>query len=237
MSILDLKQYKILAILLLCPIFNYAKTDESQCDFESYKVWFDEFYETDKSIKFYEAIPKISRSHQALWQILNLENVAVENVRLSNGQAMHIAEHFCRNEINGNIFDIAGKHFPIEQADQQVHDAMCSKYCLLNDSLRSTAMTQSKCTCLELSTQTNDLTFRRYGDFCHANSGDILCETKPEWCGTWHCSIEDFHCTRREYNRRKIPMRGYGSECSGSTKRNALQLMLLAHLLLVFQLF
>ena len=223
----------MLPLLLLLSLVFYVESSEqeSQCNLQAFKVWFDGLYDSSNNT-FYEDVTLLARSDKKLWQVLNLEAKPNQNQNLSNGQVMYLTAHQCTIEIKGNIFGVAGKHYPIEKSDQQVHDAMCSNYCLINDELRSYAMRESKCNCLELSTQPDDLSFHVTGDFCLASSGRILYEEKEKWCGLWPCLLEDFHCFRREYNRQKIPFRGYGWECSPSSLHQASGIILLIQIFL-----
>mmetsp|Transcript_25110 Transcript_25110/g.37545 ORF Transcript_25110/g.37545 Transcript_25110/m.37545 type:complete len:237 (+) Transcript_25110:259-969(+) len=188
------------------------------CELESYKSWFKEIYDQNESessvdFEFYKDVAEITREETKLWRVLDLDNNSPNTIQLTNGQVMELASARCRDALSLLTLNSAGKFHPIDESEQHVHDTMCSKYCLVTDRLREEAMKLSRCSCLELSTQRNNLLYHKTGDFCHANSGRILCNEKIEWCGIWGCSLEDFHCPRREYNRKYIPFRGNGWEC------------------------
>jgi hypothetical protein len=93
---------------------------------------------------------------------------------------------------------IAGRNTgPIR--DWWIYDVMCSDECLETDTLHQDAMTASDCTCLELSTQTDDDSYHIEGDFCSENSARLMC-TFLGHCGDWDCRISDFMCPRYAYN-------------------------------------
>jgi hypothetical protein len=120
----------------------------------------------------------------------------------------------CRQSLKQLELDLAGRHIPI--LDQNIHDVMCSPSCLLGDRLRTLAMDVSGCDCLDLSLKPSDNGYRKHGDWCAESSGQQLCEEIGK-CGEWHCSIGDFHCERNEYNRRLVPLKGFGNQCSGGS--------------------
>merc|ERR1712146_40564 len=66
------------------------------------------------------------------------------------------------------------------------------------------------CTCLELSTNKTDASFRVEGDWCLHNSARLLCDLLG-FCGIWGCRIDDFMCPRYEWNKKLIPLKGLGS--------------------------
>jgi len=80
--------------------------------------------------------------------------------------------------------------------------------------LRQAAMEATGCDCLELSTPPTSIHYHIEGDFCHGNSGRILCRTL-ERCGIWNCRLGDFMCPRHEYNFVVVPYGGKG-DCSAS---------------------
>ena len=220
---------KLLRILIIVDA-----TSGSNCDLEKYREWFDDLFvhKTGTAMEtFYSDIALIKRSDKLLWKLFDLDknNPFAYTEPLRNGQVMELSTKRCQESIKGNQYMIAGKHHPAKQSDQEVHDAMCSSYCLINDDLRIGAMNTSSCNCLQLSTQPNHISYHKEGDFCSMNSGIILCNDKIEWCGVWDCLLEDFQCMRREYNRKEIPFRGFGWECSsGFFQSSSLSLQLLS---------
>ena len=198
--------------------FIYCSLSSRECNQEAFNLWHQKAYESsaDNHIDLIHAEAlRIKRKDKKLWNVFNLDHTPLSS-NFTNGQVMELSAHVCKNLIKGDIYSVAGTHYPTKQIDQKIHDAMCSFHCLTNDDLRIQAMTFTNCTCLELSTANNESTFKRIGDFCYASSGRLLCEERVEWCGVWNCSLEDYQCPRWEYNRKKIPFRGYGWECSRS---------------------
>merc|ERR1719453_78908 len=96
----------------------------------------------------------------------------------------------------------AGRMGPID--DQTTWEVMCSKFCLENDAIHEAAISASGCSCLELSTQADEVSYKLEGDWCRHNSGRLQCEVLG-MCGFWECRIDDFMCPRYEYNKRSIP--------------------------------
>jgi hypothetical protein len=87
---------------------------------------------------------------------------------------------------------------------------MCNDVCVQNDQMHFDAMCYSGCNCLELSTQRTDPSWTHDGDWCSQNTARMLCDIIG-FCGVWDCSIQDYMCPRHEYNKKIIPMKGYGS--------------------------
>ena len=204
----------ILSTLVLFLNFDLSVS----CELESYNSWFDDIYDQSESdspvdFEFYKDVAEVTREETKLWRILDLNNNSPSTIRLTNGQVMELTSERCRDALSLLTLNSAGEHYPIDESEQHVHDAMCSKYCMVSDRLREEAMILTGCNCLELSTHPHDLLYHKTGDFCLASSGRILCNEKIEWCGIWGCTLKDFHCPRREYNRKYIPFRGNGWEC------------------------
>ena len=130
---------------------------------------------------------------------------------LSNGQTMELSGYSCQTLLRQLKLEIAGDHGPV--SPQSIFGEMCHMHCLFNDELRQQALDMSQCTCLQLSSQKEDLQYHKRGDWCHFNSGRLLC-TELERCGIWNCRLEDFHCPRREYDRMYILGKGLGGDCS-----------------------
>ena len=127
----------------------------------------------------------------------------------------------------------AGSHGPV--SDQDMHDVMCSNYCIMSDVVRFEAMMQSGCSCIDLSTPNINITFTRKGDWCYENTGHMLCE-QLEVCGSWNCDLADFGCKRNEYNRIFVNLKGYGDSCSAGKRQNITSLFILIVILLVTEL-
>ena len=134
----------------------------------------------------------------------------VPGMKLLNGLALDLVTQACTSQFKTLYIYQTGKTGPV--SSQNSFDAMCSSYCLENDYLHQQAMTTSGCTCLELSTQPNDPTYRFPGDFCLKNSARQLCNIIGT-CGSWNCKLKDFMCPRYEYNKQYIKLRGVGSTC------------------------
>eukprot|EP00937_MAST-01D_sp_MAST-1D-sp2_P001628 g1628.t1 len=79
-------------------------------------------------------------------------------------------EDLCRVALNKLRLDIAGGHGPVKEED--VYEVMCSPECTLNDALHEQIMSDSKCTCRQLSETYSNLE----ADFCSANSARMLCK-------------------------------------------------------------
>jgi hypothetical protein len=132
--------------------------------------------------------------------------------RLTNGIALDLVSEKCKIEFQNLRRYYAGKSGPISIQDS--YDVMCSLYCLESDNLHVVAMTNSSCSCLQLSTPISDPSYNGIiGDYCHANSARRLCK-QIGYCGVWNCRIDDFMCPRHEFNKKKIPLRGQASSCS-----------------------
>ena len=93
---------------------------------------------------------------------------------------------------------------------QNAWKSMCHMFCKYSDQMHFDAMCYSGCSCLQLSTQKRDDSWTRDGDWCSHNSARMLCDILG-FCGNWECRIDDFMCPRHEYNRKIIPLKGYGS--------------------------
>lgn len=136
---------------------------------------------------------------------------------MSFGIVMDKATKLCRNSLKQRRVDTAGRHGDVHAYD--IHESMCSDYCVDSDILHIEAMRQSGCNCLELSPQQTgdsavDAYFSRQGEFCLENSGRLLCEVL-DICGVWDCHLDDFMCPRHEYNRQHTRFQGLG-DCSAA---------------------
>ena len=95
---------------------------------------------------------------------------------------MELSTVQCHESLAQLRFDSAGQHAP--SSDQAIIARMCDKYCLWNNMLRDEPMSTSQCTCMELSTKSNNLHHRFLGNWCYTNSGHILCN-ELERCDVW----------------------------------------------------
>ena len=146
-----------------------------------------------------------------------------QSLNITRGQAMDVASNWCEDAIRSVKVANAGGHGPPPDLPRDnyhgnfllaVHDAMCDDYCIASDHWRAEAMAASRCDCLQLSTQDDDISYVGPGDFCATNSGEVLCrEIGLGVCRG--CEFPDFACARREWDRREIPLRGRGNECNG----------------------
>ncbi|GLE03221.1 hypothetical protein PINS_up012100 [Pythium insidiosum] len=109
------------------------------------------------------------------------------------GQDIFIMATMCESRIKYIKNLRAGKFGPVEQAD--LYSVMCSPECLRSDELHQLAMSQSRCTCVEVSSKT----YLQH-DFCLENSARLLCTHLGE-CGHWGCEVHDFMCLRHEWDR------------------------------------
>ena len=161
------------------------------CNLDSYDTWKDEAYVgillTDPSFWRYQT--------QLQFQ-------------LSNGLALDLAVAKCKERLTLLSQFRAGKSGPVDI--QNIYKAMCKDECLQSDIMHQDAMTYTGCTCLELSTNKTDPSFRVEGDWCMHNSARLLCDLLG-FCGIWGCRIDDFMCPRYEWNKKLIPLKGLGN--------------------------
>ena len=128
--------------------------------------------------------------------------------QLSNGLALDLAVSKCKEKLLLLSQFKAGKTGPVDI--QNIYKAMCKDECLQSDIMHVDAMTYTGCSCLELSTNATDLSFRVEGDWCLHNSARLLCDLLG-FCGIWGCRIDDFMCPRYEWNKKLIPLKGLGN--------------------------
>jgi hypothetical protein len=146
-------------------------------------------------------------------------------LNITKGQAMEVSSVWCQEEIQSLRQTSAGGHGPPQEymTDDyhgdfllSVHEAMCTPYCLSSDHLRKEAIETSNCSCIELSTGEDAISYTKEGDFCLENSGRFLCEDiNLNVCS--ECDLDDFMCPRRKYDAIQVPLKGYGSDCNGGT--------------------
>ena len=127
---------------------------------------------------------------------------------LTRGLALELGVQKCIDNINVLTMFKAGRSGPV--TEQYSYKALCKAECLENDQMHIEAMKYSGCTCLELSTQSNDKSYHIEGDWCKHNSAKLLCDILG-YCGVWNCGLEDFMCPRLEWNKKMIPYKGYGN--------------------------
>lgn len=126
---------------------------------------------------------------------------------LSKGLALELAVAKCLNRFKLLQNFKAGKGGPIDI--QNVWKAMCTSECMQSDVMHEDAMDTTGCTCVELSTNSSSPSFRQEGDWCNHNSAKMLCD-KLGFCGRWGCATNDFMCPRYEWNKKFIPLKGFG---------------------------
>ena len=126
---------------------------------------------------------------------------------------MEVSSYLCRDTLRKLKIHLAGSHGPI--SEQDIHDGMCSGFCMTSDILHEQAMNVSRCSCSQLSLSPMDLGYTGEGSWCSRNSGQILCN-ELELCGVSVCHVDDFSCRRREYDLKFTHLKGYGNECSSS---------------------
>lgn len=197
----------------------YSETMNKICSLEDYQEWYDNPYPNRLSESMLLALISAKRKDTKIWRIMDFDNSRERffsgNVAITNGQVMELAGNLCSLSLSKLQESLAGNHGEIRQRD--IHDAMCSKECLLNDKLRNISMSVSNCACLDLSIQEENKLFKSDGSFCKENSADYLCSYLGD-CGEWQCDLTDFGCKRIEYNQKEIPLRGFGGDCSEASK-------------------
>jgi hypothetical protein len=88
-----------------------------------------------------------------------------------------------------------------------------------------------------ISTKEDDISFTREGDFCLKNSGHLLCKKLAlDICDKCD-DLKDFNCACGEYNAIKVPLKGFGNECSEGMMLSNSLLLGLAYLAAAFFLF
>jgi len=136
---------------------------------------------------------------------------------LSKGLALDLAATKCSRQFHNLIRFTAGRNGPVDP--QNAYKSMCSRVCLESDAMHVEALEYSGCSCLELSTQKDEPSWTRDGDWCNFNTGRLVCDILG-FCGLWDCSVDDFMCPRTEYNRRTVPYKGYG-DCISAAGRGS----------------
>jgi hypothetical protein len=225
---------------------SQAKSNEgSNCSKTAYSEWHSRQLTEGTPLNLNELradLLQVDRSQKDAWRIMNFDTEhddfltlyggkRPESLNITLGQTMELSSAWCREIIYTINRANAGSHGP-PSSDRgnptvdnhgafllAVHDAMCSRYCLVSDALRADAIVESKCDCLELSTDRDDIAYTKEGDFCLKSSGHLLCNQIEHYSHVCiQCELKNFACARREYDAVQLPLRGYGNECSAGTR-------------------
>ena len=127
-----------------------------------------------------------------------------KQIVLTNNLALQLVVDACQKKFDDLFIFRAGKSGPV--SIQDAYKVMCHSYCMQSDVLHQAAMQASGCSCIELSTQASDPTYKYEGDWCEHNSARVLCKTLS-YCGIWNCKLEDYMCPRYEWNKKYIPLK------------------------------
>ena len=204
---------------------------ESSCNSTAYREWYASEYEPteDLPLSLYQIrtdLVKVTRSDKH-WKLMNFDEDHDEfldlyagrrpkRLNITKGQTMTASTLWCEEKLGEIEVSSAGSHGSQSLLNADHHDTMCMKYCHASDYLRSDAIKTSECSCLELSTGKDEISYTTEGDFCLQNSGYLLCEQVDELNTCKDCELEDFMCPRREYDKIEIPLKGFGDECNAS---------------------
>jgi hypothetical protein len=209
--------------ILLSAMSEQAKSYEgSDCSKTAYSEWHSRQLTEGTPLNLNELrtdLLQVDRSQKDAWRIMNFDmehndfltrydGKRPESLTITMGQAMELSSAWCRDNIYALKGANAGRHGP-PSSDRgtptidnhgalllAVHDAMCSRYCLASDVLRANAIAESKCHCLELSTDLDDITYTKEGDFCLKSSGHLLCNQIEHYFYVCkQCELKDF-CVR-----------------------------------------
>lgn len=172
----------------------------STCNLTRYKEWLNERYigvlSADSEFWMYQTQPQI---------ILN------------NFFALNLAVRGCQRKFESLYLYRAGRMGPVTVQD--AYKIMCREYCLESDNIHELAMNITGCSCLELSTQSDEISYTMEGDWCRHNTARMLCDMIG-YCGVWNCRIDDFMCPRYEWNKKVIPLKGPGTCIRGAGFRS-----------------
>ena len=242
--------------ILLSAMSEQAKSYEgSDCSKTAYSEWHSRQLTEGTPLNLNELrtnLLQVDRSQKDAWRIMKFDmehndfltrydGKRPESLNITIGQAMELSSAWCRDNMYALKGANAGSHGP-PSSDRgtptidnhgafllAIHDAMCSRYCLASDVLRANAIAESKCHCLELSTDLDDITYTKEGDFCLKSSGHLLCNQIEHYSYVCkQCELKDFACARREYDALQVPLRGYGNECSAGTRSLCSTLLIIA---------
>ncbi len=163
----------------------------SQCNLTKYEVW-----KAQKYVGYLSTDPNFWR-YQTQTQFV-----------LTKGLAIELVVSKCQNNLEILTTYLAGRSGPI--TIQNSYKALCSHECIETDRISVEAIDYSGCTCLELSTQPGNPYYTVPGDWCLHNSARLLCASVG-YCGRWNCDLSDYACPRYEFNKKYIPLKGWGS--------------------------
>ena len=177
-----------------------SSSNETSCNLTAYSEWYhDELNNTDhvplSLPRLRTDLLQVERSQKRNWRVMNFEEDRSQflslyggrrpqSLNITRGQAMDVASNWCEDAIRSVKVANAGGHGPPPDLPRDnyhgnfllaVHDAMCDDYCIASDHWRAEAMAASRCDCLQLSTQDDDISYVGPGDFCATNSGEVLC--------------------------------------------------------------
>lgn len=179
----------------LCIIFNLFYLTKS-CNMTLYKIWLNTLYTGNLA------------TDSSFWRYQTQKEIV-----LDNNLALQLAVQSCQKGFDDMQQFRAGKNGPV--SIQDAYKVMCHSYCLESDRMHQAAMSISGCSCIELSTQPTDPSYKYVGDWCEENSARILCNTLS-YCGIWNCRIGDFMCPRYEWNKKYIPLKAHGNCIRGA---------------------
>ena len=187
-------------IILILMIF---KKVASQCNTTLYTQWLTQTYQG------------VLSTDASFWRY----QTQTEFV-LTNKLALDLAVAACQRRFDNLGLFRSGRLGPINVQDS--YKIMCKTDCTESDNIHEEVMQLTGCSCLDLSTPASDPSFHKLGDWCEHNSARMLCNSLG-YCGIWQCSLGDFMCPRYEWNKKYIPLKGYGS-CirgkKGSSSKN-----------------
>lgn len=170
-----------------------------KCNVTLYKLWKQETYFGELS------------SDSNFWRYQTQPQIV-----LTNELALELSLRGCKRLFSSLYHYKAGRMGPI--TIQDAYKIMCRPYCLENDNLHQQAMAASGCSCTELSTPPDDVSYTKEGDWCYHNTGRLLCDMLG-YCGIWNCRLDDFMCPRYEWNKKYIDYKGPGTCVRGSAAR------------------
>eukprot|EP00981_Chlorochromonas_danica_P010370 scaffold3161_cov247-Ochromonas_danica.AAC.5 len=175
-------------------------SSDSTCNLTRYQQWLNEEYSG------------VLASDSTFW-IYQTQSQIV----LNNFFALNLAVRDCTRMFQQLTYYRAGRMGPVTVQD--AYKIMCRTYCLQSDEIHQKAMNVSGCSCLELSTQEDEVAYKVPGDWCSHNTARLLCD-QVGYCGVWDCRIDDFMCPRYEWNKKVIPYKGPGTCVRGSASRS-----------------
>jgi hypothetical protein len=178
---------------------------EKKCNITAYYEWGAMLFGDETLASVPEPGQRIPETQVQWWDIDKFDNVETGGYSLTNEHGMEVMATKCRQYMQAIQLGLSGRHGPV--SEQAVYEVMCMSFCTVNDQMRKDAMEYSCCSCMELSTQPDEVGFSRPGDWCREESGRMMCE-ELERCGTWECELDDYSCPRMEYNTLTIDLKG-----------------------------